>query len=1181
MAIRFVIGRAGSGKTRFCLDEIRGKLKAEPAGHPLVMLVPEQATFQAEYELVATPELGGMMRAQALSFRRLAWRVMQETGGTARLPIDDTGKKLLLHKLMLQHQHELKWFHASVDQLGVIDNLNQLFTELKRYCITGERLGEFASGAAGRETAGTLEDKLHDIRLVYGAFETELSKLYLDGEDCLALLARQLPESEFAASAEVWVDGFNGFTPQEFAGLEQLMLHARDVTVTLCLDREYGAGEQPDELALFHPTARTMAKLQEIADRLGVKRRETVYLDSPELARFSRSPMLAHLENSWDKRIRWPFRPEPMRSQVALNGAANRRAEAEAAAREMVRLVRDEGLRWRDLSVRVRNMDEYGGLLSAALTDYGIPHFFDQKRSVLHHPLVELIRSALEVILYNWKYDAVFRCVKTDFFLPLPWEEGAPRITRDDMNRLENAVLAFGIHGSRWTDNEPWRLAWRSALEEDVDPGLNAAEERENQTINECRSRIVRPLLAFQKQMKQAKCVRDQVEALYFLLTGLDAAERLERWSQEALRSGMPEKAKEHAQVWDRVIDMMDQLVELMGEEQVELESFTRLVETGLESIRLGLVPPSLDQVLVGSIDRTRSGAVKQLFILGAGDGVMPARISEDGILSESERDKLAAAGLGLAENSRRKLLDEQFLIYCALCAPSDRLWISYPQADEEGKSLLPSDIIRQLRHLFPGVKETYVPGEPAASMDVREQADFIAHPGRALSYLSVQLKQAVQGTEIADLWWDTYNWFAGRPEWHGRLQRVVSAMAYSNGETSLSPQTSLELYGGTLKASVSRMERFVACPFSQFASHGLRLAERRVYRLEAPDVGQLFHAALSQFADRVMREGIDWGALSAEECRSRASEVVDALAPRLQGEILLSSKRYHYIARKLKATVGRAAAVLGEHAKRGEFVPVGLELGFGPGEPLPPMMFRLDNGGEMEVVGRIDRVDKADTASGTLLRVIDYKSSSTSLGLSEVYYGLSLQMLTYLDVVLTYADRWIGTKAEPAGVLYFHVHNPIVTRKNAPAADEIEKELAKRYKMKGLVLADEEAVLLMDGELAGKSGHSQLIPVAMKTDGSFYKASSVATQQQWTTLRKYVRRTIRRIGSEITSGRVDIAPYRMRKKTACQFCSYRPVCQFDPLLEGNGFASFAPLGKDFAWQLLEREAQKEGEDRE
>ena len=407
-------------------------------------------------------------------------------------------------------------------------------------------------------------------------------------------------------------------------------------------------------------------------------------------------------------------------------------------------------------------------------------------------------------------------------------------------------------------------------------------------------------------------------------------------------------------------------------------------------------------------------------------------------------------------------------------------------------------------------------------------------------------------GGRMADLWWETYNWYAEQPAWQMKLQSLVQALQYTNKENGLSSKTSKLLYGQNLRASVSRMEKYVACPFSHFVSHGLRLQERRVYRLDAPDIGQLFHAALNQFVQKLQQDQLDWGSLTAEQCMERSAQVVDELAPRLQGEILLSSSRYAYIARKLKQVVGRAAVVLGEHAKHGQFQPLGLEIDFGPGKELPSLTFELDNGCTMEIIGRIDRVDRADGEQGVLLRVIDYKSSQTSLQLSEVYYGLSLQMLTYLDVIITHAEQWLGIAAKPAGVLYFHVHNPMLQQKNALDPSEVEKELRKRYKMKGLITADAEVAGMMDDELVKSAGHSQLIPVALKKDGSFYSTSSVATDEQWDTLRKYVRKQVKQIGTGITDGHVDIAPYRLGKKTACLHCSYKSICQFDPLFEGN-----------------------------
>ncbi|QGQ95714.1 helicase-exonuclease AddAB subunit AddB [Paenibacillus psychroresistens] len=1177
MAIRFIIGRAGSGKSRRCLDEIRQQLADNPQGNPLILLVPEQATFQAEVALVSTPGLSGIIRAQVLSFRRLAWRVMQETGDTAKLPIDDIGKIMLLQRILHKHDAELKLFQSSQEKMGFLERLNAFFSELKRYCITADVLKDYyAKKIISKEIEGStslLADKLHDLLVLYSEFEKLLALQYLDGEDYLANLAKQLQKSTGVCEADLWIDGFFGFTPQEQEAVLQCMRYCRSVTITLCLDRAYSVGERPDELNLFHPTAVTMVRLQEQLEALGMFTNEVVVLGENELPRFRKSPMLAHLERNYEQRLSPRRKHYPAVAEEALNesihlyAAVHRRAEVEGAAREIRRVVREKHLRWRDIAVRVRNIEAYGDLLASVFDDYSIPYFFDQKSTMMFHPLVEFIRSALEVVLHNWQSDAVFRCVKTDFLLPLN-KESSGIVDRKAMDELENYVLAYGIQGYRWLEAKSWEIRRFNSLE-DEEATAKDEDTLALKRIQASSQLIIKPLSQLQQRMKQSETLQQRTEALYTMLSDSGVPERLQQWGDEALAAGNPQKAREHSQVWDHVMNMLDQMVEMMGAEEVSLELFVQLLDAGLESIRLALVPPSLDQILIGSIDRTRTAQVKIAFVLGVNDGVLPQRMNEDGLISENERELLSELGLHLADGSRRKLLDEQFLIYTVLCAPSDYLWLSYPLADEEGKSLLPSEIIKQVKSLFPLMQERLLLAGPEGSLSEQAQMSFIAQPERALSYLTVQMKLALRGAEIAPLWWHIYNWFAVQADWRDKLQRMMRSLLFTNSEPALAETTRVQLYGDHLRASVSRMERFVACPFSQFVSHGLRLQERRIYRLEAPDIGQLYHAALNALVKDMQQEGVLWGMLSLEQLTERASLIIDRLTPRLQSEILLSSARYRYIAFKLKNIIGRAAVMLAEHVRRGAFVPVELELGFGPGQTLPALSFQLNNGFAMDIIGRIDRVDRAEGAEGALLRIIDYKSSSTSLKLAEVYHGLSLQMLTYLDVVITHAERWIGQKAIPAGVLYFHVHNPMIQSKNALQSEEVEKELKKRFKTRGLVLAETEAIGFMDHDLSGGSGRSSIIPVALKNDGSFYKNASVATRAEWSLLQSHVRQTIRVIGTRITNGEVSVEPYRMGEQIACTFCNYKSICEFDPLFAGNDYRIIQPRSNEQVWQAM------------
>ncbi len=1188
MGMRFVIGRAGSGKSTLCLEEIKSRLQQSPDGHPLVLLVPEQATFQTEQALVSAPGVKGLIRAQVLSFRRLGWRVMQETGGTAGTPIDDLGKKMLLHKLLHKYNQELRLFRQAYDKTGFVDQLHGLVGEWKRHNLTPEDLEGYYRrfGKSLPDSAAALDNKLHDLILVYKHYEDELEREYLDGDSFLTRLAERAGQCGWLAEAEVWIDGFNGFTPQERTAVAVLSRHCRSVTLTLTLDRPYSAGEFPGELDLFHPAASAMRKLQEVLEEQGVLGADVQIMDKHMPSRFAHSPMLAHLERQYEHRLssaRRTYVPEPTAPpQVVVRAAVNRRAEVEAAARQMLALVRDGGYRWQDIALRLRSLEAYADLLETVFSEYGIPYFMDHKRQVLHHPLVELIRSALEAVNGYWPYEAVFRCIKTGFFLPLPGEDDAP--CQEDWDAFENYVLMYGIHGRRFTDERSWRLRKLAPLEDTVAEAADGAggevpEEEAGQAdpvIAACAHRAIGPLERLQERLKKAGDAPGMAEALFQLLEELRVPERLELWMQQAVAEGCPEKAREHSQIWELCMDVLDQLAELLDQENMKPELFARLVETGLDSLRMGLVPPAVDQVLVGTIDRTRSSQVKAVFVLGANDGVLPQKINDDGIIAENEREFLLNQGVPMADSGRRRLLDEQFLIYTVLCAPADLLYLSYALADEEGKTLLPSEVVKQIGWLLPTVKPVLAEARPHAAMTDAEQLEFVATPGKAVADAVAQLREAKQGKNISPVWVLAYNWLLGRREWRSKLQTSSRSLFYFNREEPLSADTSLLLFGDNLRASVSRMERFAACPFSHFAAYGLRLRERRIYRLEAPDIGQLYHAALSGFARQLSAEQLDWGSLTEQEIILRVNGLVDFLSPKLQNEILSSTSRYKYMAHRLKGILSKTSSALAEHARRGAFVPVGLEVGFGPGEELPALVLPLPGGQTMELVGRIDRVDRAYSDKGLLLRIMDYKSSPTMLRLPEVYHGLSLQMLTYLDVVLTHAPMWLGEPAHPAGVLYFHVHNPLLACRNKPDQGEAQAAARKQYKTRGLVTADAETVFLMDKSLKEKGGHSDLIPVAMKTDGTFYKSASVATEAGWEKLRTHVRGAVRQIGTDILGGRVEAEPYRLGKKTACAFCPYRPVCSFDPQLAGNKERTMRQYGKNDIWLALEETAPGE-----
>ncbi|WP_428911336.1 helicase-exonuclease AddAB subunit AddB [Niallia sp. Krafla_26] len=1156
MSVRLIIGRSGSGKTTECFNEIKAKLVENPVGNPILYIVPDQMTFLSEYQFIQSPGLGGMIRAQVFSFTRLAWKILQETGGISRYHLNSTGISMLIQKIIEDKKEELTIYQRTADKAGFINQMEQMLIEFKRYCIEPQELRKITQ-EQGKEKV--LEDKLHDLQLIYENFEAELSNKYIDSEDYFRLLSEKISESAFLKNAEIYIDGFHSFTPQEYMIIDALMKHCAQVSITLTVDKPFH--KSPDDLHLFRLSGENFRTLFEMAEVNGLAVEEVVL---QEQKRWKNADM-QHLETYFDSR---PARSFIGETSIHMAEAVNRRAEIEGIARTIRRLVSVENYRYRDIAILMRNGQDYHEMIETIFVDYEIPYFIDVKRTMLHHPLVELIRSVLEIMNSNWRYEPVFRAIKTELLFPLG--QNMEKL-REQMDLLENYVLAFGIKGNKWTKRDRWKYRRIRGLEfENV--GQTDRERQVEQILNELRLMVTAPILRLSRRLKKAENGRQLGEALYLFIEELDIPVKLENWKTVQEEKGNLVKAREHDQAWNAIIEILDQFVEILGDQKISLASFSKIIEAGLESLRFSLVPPAMDQVLAGDLEKSRLSNVKVAFIIGLNEGVMPKKFTDDGILADEDREKIIGSGVKIAPTSKTRLLDEEFLAYMAFTTPSDQLYISYPLANEEGNALMPSLYIKRMHDLFPELSKTVYMTDPVELLE-NEQLSYISHQNRSLSYLTSQLQMKKRHYPVADFWWDVYNWYVKGTK--GLMaRRVLSSLVYKNEAKRLPEEISQELYGDDIQASVSRMELFHSCQFSHFAQHGLKLRDRQIFKLEAPDIGELFHSALKYIAETVMDKRISWSDLTKEQTEQLAKEAVELLAPKLQNEILLSSNRHAYIKRKLQQIISRASIILSEHAKMSGFAPVGLEVDFGPKRELPPLTFKLRNGNRMQLIGRIDRVDKAEDENGVYLRIIDYKSSAKELNLTEVYYGVALQMLTYLDIIIHHSDVLIGKEAIPAGVLYFHVHNPMLNAKKIMTMEDIENELFKKFKMNGLVLGEENAVRLMDLSLDAGSA-SDVVPAKMNKDGSFAKNSKIASKQEFKEISDYLHHLYVKTGNEITEGNVAIAPYKLKNRTPCTFCSFKSVCQFDESMEENQYRLLIPSSKDQAIQLMKKEVEE------
>ncbi|WP_018922366.1 helicase-exonuclease AddAB subunit AddB [Salsuginibacillus kocurii] len=1168
MDVSFYIGRSGSGKTYTVQEEIRQQMRAEPTGKPIIYLVPDQMTFQAEYALVQTAS-SGTTRAHVYSFSRLAWRVLQETGGAARYHIQNSGVHMLLRKIVEREKSQLKAFGRAADTTGFIQQLERMFKETKQYNLTPDTLQKtyetwVEDDAVGGGKLG-LADKLHDATLIFQQAEEELAGKYVCAEDYLSLLAAQIPFSQMVQEATIYVDGFHTFTPQELDVIQALMAYGEEMTISLTLDRAVGSSHR-NPLDLFYTTAKTYEDLMTVCNHAKATPCEPKLFTQGR--RFTGED-IAHLEATFDQK---PPSKKESKGSLHITSAVNRRAEIEAIARTMLGLVRDEGYRFHELAVLVRDLGTYSDLLETVLSDYEIPFFMDEKRSVLNHPLVELLRSVLEIIDGNWRYEAVFRALKTELLYPLgyPVDE-----MRERVDELENYVISYGIKGKqRFEQSATWQYR-RQRTQADGERHQSAEEEAHEQRLHETKQLLLDPILTFENQVKKVKKVEERCRLLYSLLEELAIPQKIERLRDEAHDRGDLRRSFEHDQMWDSIIEMFDQLVEMAGDETTSIHLFRSMWDAGLESMSFAIVPPAIDQLTIADLDRSRLTGIKCAFLIGVNEGQLPKKPEDDGFLREEERNWLEEEGVEVAAGSTQQLLEESFLLYLAVSLPKDRLYLSYALADEEGRKLEPSPLFEQLKQPFEEVIENVSFNDPN-EYTAHEQISFIQTPLKSLSFLTHQLQNGLKGYPISTVWYDTYNWFVENDRYKEETARVLSSLHFENQPISLDEDTSRKLYGEHVKTSVSRMETYQACSFAHFASHGLRLKERETYKLEAPDIGQLFHGALKEMAEKLRVDGRDFKSLTRSECERLAKTIVDDMAPKIQREILLSSHRYYYLKEKLEDVVARASYILSEQAKASGFSPIGLEVGFGPGEDLPPLQFNLDNGVKMELIGRIDRVDQATKEEEVLLRIVDYKSSAKDIDLAEVYYGLALQMLLYLDIVLSFSNEWLGTHVSPAGVLYFHVHNPIIQANEQLSSESIEEKLFKEFKMKGLLTGDQETVRLMDETL--ETGRSDIVPAGITKKGDFYSNSSVISPENYHALRTYLRKLVKQIGEAITNGDVSLNPYETKQQKACTFCKFAAVCQFDPVLETNQFRTLKPVKEKEIVEMMERKEEEPDE---
>lgn len=1166
MSLGLILGRAGSGKTETCIRQIGlGLVGGER--EEFVLLTPEQASFANEKRILETLGNTAGFRVKVLSFRRLVHWVLQETGGGLLQPLDSPGKNLILRYILEKRKQDLRAFGLVWDKKGFIGQLAELMDELRTYQARPEAMIDcLREKTARRDIAGDLDSRLADIRMIFDEYEAFLARGWLDHAGELTLLCQKLPEWRRLARTSFWLDGFHGFTPAEFGVIRCILAAGCKVKATLNLpegeeDKEYTEDE------LFYPTWETARDLRKICRENGYTMEATVYPGEPGERRFAASPGLAALEKALSGQSRLRSEsipsgegPDSTEVPVSLESCGDMRQEVERLAVEIIEAARDEKMRYQDMAVLLRSPKAYESLIQSIFPSYDIPFFFDGPKPLRRHPLIGLIRELTAIMKDKWNTGTLMSYTKTGF----------SGITDNQGFALENYCLAHGVKRMHWESPRPWRFTSTE------DPQRETADRR----MEGIRQKLWKPLDEFRRDLEKARSAEETVTAVYRHLKRLKAEQTCSRMANEAMTRGEPETAQIHQRAWQELMKLFDQTAVLLtrrGEtgEEAGMGYDSGLVasvwESALESMEMAALPPSLDQVVICSMDRSRSPLAKKVWVPGVNEGVLPANIKDEGLLSADDRRWFAERKIQLAPDSRRRIFSESYLIYIALTRASKSLSISCARADTQGISQAPSVLLDQIRDFFPGL--TVREAEPAVSRR-------LVRPGVCLPYLGMALQNGKTGRESLDgqneftpemwegLWRYVYHWFSGRTEYVRDLERLRQAYDLAPLGRPLTAALAGKIFGGTIRTSITRLELFQACPFAHYLAYGLALEQRDEYEVQPPNIGNFFHDSLQALMEEVKSAGLRLGELDRGGLDKLVEIITERQLENKSHEIFLSTSWYRTLSSNLLRILQSSARSLAYQESRGSFLTHAMEtdFGFDHQDSLPPVVIDIGERGKILLRGRIDRIDRAvhpDTGEN-LLRIVDYKSGNNDLSLYEVYYGLKLQLILYMEAALEAYPQ-----DRPAGLFYFRVHDPIITAANATEASNADLRMEKTIKaqaLRGYLLSDRDVIKMMDSNY----GESLFLPVSEKKTGDFGIRSKLIDDRCFRQLGEHGRKILASAGKRIMEGDISLTPYQTKLKTACDYCPYNSVCRFDPGIAGHSYRYLPALPDDVVKERLD-----------
>lgn len=1120
MSLRFYFGPSGSGKSHRIYEEIMQRAAQEP-GRNFLIIVPDQFTMQTQKDLVMRSDRGGILNIDVLSFGRLSHRILEEVG-TKEMPVlDDTGKSLVLQKIAADLKEQLPAMGSLLHKQGYIHEVKSAISEFMQYGISTQDMDKLIASA---EKRGALAMKLRDLKTLYRGFQDYIRDHFITTEETLDVLRRSLVKSKILPDSVVVFDGFTGFTPIQNRLIQELMRVCEETIVTVTIGEEEDPYQMDGEQKLFHLSKKTVADLVKLAAEAEVTRGEDVFVKGGP-NRFTEAPALCYLEQNL---FRYQYEPymEKQR-EIHMFEALSPREEVHQTALYIRKLIREEGLTYRDIAVVIGDLEGYASYVETEFGQLEIPCFLDRTRGIVLNPMIEYIKSALQLYIRDFSYDTVFHFLRS----------GMADISREEIDELENYVIRTGARGYRTYS----RLFTRKTEEMQQGSGQEDTERAEEtlERLNRIRQQFV-DTVEILHMAPRAKA-GEYVDHLYDFLEQNQVQQKLLNYQQQFEQEGDLAKAREYAQIYRLVMDLLDQIYGLLGEEEISLQEFADILDAGFGEITVGTIPQNVDRIVVGDMERTRLKQVKVLFFLGVNDGNIPKNASKGGIISDMDREFLIESGTEMAPSPRQQMYIQRLYLYLNMTKPSERLYLSYAKVNSDGKGIRPSYLIDTVRKLFPQLAVEYPQN--------RSRIEQIEGRQEGARYLAEELREYADGTlreEERQDFYLMYRAYEADPE--GR-DRLTAAAFRRYKESGLSRIVARALYGRQLENSVSRLETYAACACRHFLQYGLSLQEREEFGFEVSDMGNVYHAVLENFAGKLAESGRTWWDFDENFATQAVKEAVEGYAATYGETVLYSSARNEYAITRMSRILTRTVLTLQQHLKQGSFQPDDYELSFRFAEELDSIHVDLSEEEKMHLQGRIDRIDVSEDAEHVYVKVIDYKSGNKKFDLAALYYGLQLQLVVYMNAAMELESRKHPDKEiVPAALLYYHIDDPTIETPVELTQEQINEEILTKLRMNGVVNSDPAVVERLDRFLQDKS---KVIPVEKKKDGSFSARSGILSREELQVVSAYVDTKIRQIGREILDGKIAANPYEKGNEEACTYCAYKKVCGFDGSIPG------------------------------